>query len=555
MKRLKICAWAAAALITLSGCEGNFDPEIYGSLFPGNFPSTEAEYESYAMTCYLPFTNTWTYYIGDSGTQHSFYIPEGGIIRMFDSPSDAMVPWQVGGFGEWAELSKANFNNTYYYQRGWVGENNPCHIGKLSQITRFTEIISQLEKASAEILSESKRKQLLGEVHICRGLMMYYLLHIYGPVPVVLNPDDVINDAALENLVRPTLDEMCGWITADFEEAIQKLPETVSEQGRYTADYARFCLMKHCLNEGSHMPDYYKRALEMYDELNTGKYDLFRQGTNPFKEMFYAKNDFSCEIIMALSCAPGADGSNQNGNFFPLMMLATPSDASKKNGDGSPSPFANQGGGWMRTPFNVAPRLYDSYDEKDLRREVIVTEYWIKADPSDSGTPTQKRGKEDLGISWDGYIINKFPIENPNGFQANDVPLARWADVLLMMAEADVRQSNVAPSAAAVQAVNDVRSRAGLDGLSAEQTASKDAFLDAILEERGKEFLYEGMRKIDLIRFNRYAQECYKTKKLKPTHQYIPLPNYIVEQAKNYGKTLEQTYSRPGWEADLGAAR
>lgn len=118
-----------------------------------------------------------------------------------------------------------------------------------------------------------------------------------------------------------------------------------------------------------------------------------------------------------------------------------------------------------------------------------------------------------------------------------------------MMAEAEVRQSNAAPSTAAVQAVNDVRSRAGLGGLSAEQTASKDAFLDAILEERAKEFLYEGMRKIDLIRFNKYAQACYKAKKIKPTHQYMPLPNYIVEQAKNYGKTLEQTYTRPGWEA------
>ena len=40
MKRLKIFAWTAAALITLNGCENNFDPEIYGSLFPGNFLST-----------------------------------------------------------------------------------------------------------------------------------------------------------------------------------------------------------------------------------------------------------------------------------------------------------------------------------------------------------------------------------------------------------------------------------------------------------------------------------------------------------------------------------
>ncbi|MBL3940594.1 RagB/SusD family nutrient uptake outer membrane protein, partial [Bacteroides thetaiotaomicron] len=78
--------------------------------------------------------------------------------------------------------------------------------------------------------------------------------------------------------------------------------------------------------------------------------------------------------------------------------------------------------------------------------------------------------------------------------------------------EAEVRKSNAAPSAEAVSAVNEVRNRAGLDNLSARQTSSKDAFLDAILEERAKEFLYEGQRKIDLIRFNKYAQLCRKVK-------------------------------------------
>ena len=71
-----------------------------------------------------------------------------------------------------------------------------------------------------------------------------------------------------------------------------------------------------------------------------------------------------------------------------------------------------------------------------------------------------------------------------------------------MMAEAEVRKSNAAPSAEAVSAVNEVRNRAGLNNLSTQQTNSKETFLDAILEERAKEFLYEGQRKIDLIRFN-----------------------------------------------------
>ena len=37
----------------------------------------------------------------------------------------------------------------------------------------------------------------------------------------------------------------------------------------------------------------------------------------------------NCEIIMALSCDPSANGDVSSGNFFPLSMLATPNDASK----------------------------------------------------------------------------------------------------------------------------------------------------------------------------------------------------------------------------------
>lgn len=129
--------------------------------------------------------------------------------------------------------------------------------------------------------------------------------------------------------------------------------------------------------------------------------------------------------------------------------------------------------------------MYDSYDSKDKRRAVILNEYWVD---NGTGEVTTKRTKEDLGIRWDGYIINKFPIETNTVFQGNDFPLARWADVLLMMAEAEVRKSNAAPSAEAVSAVNEVRNRAGLNNLSTQQTNSKETFLDAILEERAKEF-------------------------------------------------------------------
>ena len=117
----------------------------------------------------------------------------------------------------------------------------------------MTEIIGTLEKAPLTALTEEKKNNLLGEARLCRGLMMYFLLHVYGPVPVILDPEKVIDPEALSNTVRPSLDEMAQWITDDLEFAAKNAPETAPDLGRYTRDYARFCLMKHCLNEGEHM--------------------------------------------------------------------------------------------------------------------------------------------------------------------------------------------------------------------------------------------------------------------------------------------------------------
>lgn len=549
MKNIKSFILFFITSLALSGCEDNFDPKLFGTLNPENYPKTESEYEDYTMTCYIPFTTTWQYQIGNDPGQHSFYIPEGGILRVFEAPSDNMAAWNLG-WGSWMKLSQADYRDCVYAERSWVGEHNINHIPKLAQITRFTEIISTLEQADDQIFKTVSKERLLGEAHLCRGLMLYYLMHIYGPLPAIVDKDNINNEAALTNLVRPSLDEMSTWIYNDFQFAADNLPNEVKERGRYTSDYAKFCMMKHCLNEGEHMTGYYDKAMQMYQELSKdNRYSLFKKGDNPYVDMFKAANDFNCEIIMALSCDPSANGDVSSGNFFPLSMLATPNDASKVDDKGNPTPFNYQGGGWMQA-YNVSSKLYDSYEPNDKRRAVILDEYWV----NNQGTVTGKVTKEDLGQRWSGYIIYKYPIETNTTFQGNDFPLARWADVLLMMAEVDVRRSNAAPSSQAVDAVNQVRRRSGLSDLSAQQTATKEAFLDVILDERAKEFLYEGHRKIDLIRFNKYAQACFKAKEMLPTHQYMPLPNYLVEQAKSYGKDLSQTYSRPHWEDDIALA-
>ena len=530
--------------LVLCSCEDNFDPKMYGTLNVSNYPVTEAEYESFMMTCYMPFTTTWTYYIGagTKGNQHGWYIPAGGVLKFFDYPTDEMAVWNNGWGGGYYFLSKADFSQCVFYVRDGLNDEKPNHFPKLAEITYFTNVIGVIEKATT--ISDDRKREFIAEARLCRGLMMYYLLHLYGPVPLIVNPEDVTNQEKLENLERPTLQQMTEWIMADFDYAYQNIADIQTDRGRYNKDYARVCIMRHCLNEGSYMPDYYQKAIDMYSELK-GKYGLFLSGTNPYADLFKNANKFNKEVIMAVSCDETADGSNKSGNFNPLMMLAVPDNAARVDDQGKPTPFNLQGAGWGQT-FNVSPKFYDTYDVADKRREVILTKYYTTA-----GNWIDRNS-----TTWDGFIINKFPVETATPFQGTDIPLARWADVLLMYAEAEVRKTNTAPSANALSVVNDVRHRAGLGDLPSSATGSAEAFLEALLVERGHEFLYEGMRKIDLIRFNKYAQYTARIKGVAPTHQYIPLPNYAVQQAsESYGKNLKQTFEREGWKADLAAAR
>ena len=170
-------------------------------------------------------------------------------------------------------------------------------------------------------------------------------------------------------------------------------------------------------------------------------------------------------------------------------------------------------------------------------------------------------GKDGYGVGSDcsatGYYIKKYWDNTYRAtlYSGLNPILIRYADILLMYAEAEVRKTGTVPSVAAINAVNQVRKRAGLSDLPSVTTNTKDAFLNAILIERGHEFFYEGNRKIDLIRFNKYAQEMYKAKGIMPTHQYMPIPNYAVEQAISYGKELKQTWERPGWAEDKSKAQ
>ena len=96
-----------------------------------------------------------------------------------------------------------------------------------------------------------------------------------------------------------------------------------------------------------------------------------------------------------------------------------------------------------------------------------------------------------------------------DGQSGIDVVIYRYSDVLLTLAEC-INRNEGRPTTEAIGLVNRVRNRAGLLALDDSETASAEAFNEALLLERGHEFYLEGLRRQDLIRFGKYVEYANK---------------------------------------------
>ena len=182
--------------------------------------------------------------------------------------------------------------------------------------------------------------------------------------------------------------------------------------------------------------------------------------------------------------------------------------------------------------FNVPTQeFYDSYDENDLRRDVGILNIELfaeqNADYNSGAGVSWVDGFEHTGFYNRKYIarqgdsnIGDQNLTNPNNYRA-----IRYADVLLMAAEAHNRGGG--SDVTAQQYLNEVRSRAGLDPI----TATGSALTDAIYQERRWELAGEGLHFFDLVRTGRAASaiDGFQTGK----HELFPIPAIEIQLAGN----------------------
>lgn len=501
----KILLFLSFLPVLLSGCKKDLDPTIYGSLNPTNFPKTESDFNLLVTGVYKLFTAKWSY--NDAGlTGDQFFGYELSNVHMNDAPTDIIAYFpEWGGFFDGLSKPDFNFLKTVDKRRN--------HIEKIRFISKITSIINDVERSS---ISDTTKKQFIAEARAARGIIMYYLLTMYGPVPVITDASLLGTDAE-SNMKRPERTAYVNIAADDLRFAADNLPKSPAQYGRFNKGGALTYLMRLYLYE-----KLWQKAEQAGKEIVALGYSLVAN----YADLFRAATEKNNETILAVTVDPAANGNDPNGNMNAWAFYAYPSDFPGVVS----TPGGKRVGGWASPSgaFTATWQFYDSFNAADKRRELLIPQYNAV---NSSGNPT---GTVRDRSNMRGPVIAKYPDDDATAFAGNDIPIARYADIELMLAEAINEQNG--PTSEAQGFINDVRKRAGLGDLSGADIASRDAFRDAILKERAWELYMEGQRRIDLVRMGKWTQALSAAGKTpSPGPGLFPVPQYMLDLG------LEQT--------------
>lgn len=500
MKKQFITFLTIISLFTgFSSCEGDLEPEIFNRLSPTNFPSSTEDYLTLVNNVYGQFRydNAWYRYSCD---------PQSRMILGEIGTDELWMPW------EWANRPQTNFD----FNPGYDLFHN-FYTKMVPSVTRATYALALLEESPLE--NETLKNRMMAEVICCRAQWLYDLESFYGPPPVVLDKEKAKKPEELYFPPRLSEDEYLAFVEADLKYAMQHLPVKYSgetDYGRYTKGAAAGILMK--------MYMHHKRfadAIDISDSIMTYGYGLVAD----YPMIWDIDNEKNEECIFVIT-APSKN--HVNANIYRAHVL--PADWVSLNGG---KVVAYDG---YRIPWTI----YDKFDSEDTRLSTLIRDYYILRNK----VPTLVNGRTTGRLRY-GAIPLKYgeDLASDGLFCGNDVVILRYADILLLRAEAlnEVK----GPNQESVDLINRVRDRAFKNNpekrVDLSMFSDKESLNNYILQERQFELLFEGERREDLIRHGKYIQYARERgiTTAQPHHVRYPIPSFIIIEGQGNIKQNE----------------
>ena len=371
------------------------------------------------------------------------------------------------------------------------------------------------------------RKQIIAEAQCLRGYFYAELVSMFGNVPLILT-ELTPSEYSQPNSTKVAL---YAQIEADLKAAIAVLPvksaQAAEDKFRVSKGTAQSILGKVYLYQ-----EKWKDAADNFDlVIASNEYQL----SPDYSTLFKSSQEFGVESIFEVSYLNDQKvdwgtmqwGGNRAMEHSITWQLTGP------RGDYFNGGTSGMVGGWgFNYPSASSYQIYVANNDI-VRRAATV---WSQADL------VAKGGSWTGGPSvwgYNGYFRVKYgtfvaetgsPVGELN--YGTNLRLLRYADVLLMDAEAYYRLGGAANEAKARAEIKKVRLRAGL----LEITASGTALFNAIVAERQMELAFEGVRFLDLVRWGMAPQVLGSKGFVTGKNELYPIP---LDEMTNNSKIVQ----------------
>ena len=353
-------------------------------------------------------------------------------------------------------------------------------------------------------MDETLRKRYVGEAKFLRALYYFYLTTEWGEVPLFTEPFTEPDDALI---AKSPIADIQAVMIRDLNDAINDLPVSydAKDLGRATSGAAKSLLGKVYL----FMKDYVNAEKYLGEVIASGTYKLMDDFNHIINRNFENNQESIFEIQFA-SAAAGATADvsdDREYHYWPQV----------NGGSSEVSPTQS---------------LVDEFEPGDPRLDYSM--FYYEGQPFAPELSTSQLNLDAYKKSWSptGYNIRKgqVPVLFINA-RGTNFPLIRFADVLLMYAEA---ANELSMFDEARDAINKVRQRPSVNmpALGVAATDSKEELFKAIVHERRVELAFEQHRYDDLKRWG-LAETVLSPLGYTSRHRYFPIPQLELDVNPN----------------------
>ncbi|RYE12573.1 MAG: RagB/SusD family nutrient uptake outer membrane protein, partial [Sphingobacteriales bacterium] len=346
---------------------------------------------------------------------------------------------------------------------------------------------------------------LYGEVYFLRAYYYFTLVKMWGDVPLFVDRRLGLTDS--RTLQRSPKAAVYAQIEADLNTAISTLPPTQAQKGRVTKYAAQALLGKVLLYQ-----DKFDDAAAMFENV-IGNFTL----VDDFASMFLATGENGPESVFEIQYTNNSPYYNWGGYNRGQGNYAVQQNGVRGFNGSDAMPYAS---GWSTNL--PTQELASAYSAGDQRKEATILDIdaYVAAHP-DYNITYQVAPYKNTGLYNAKYLPRKGETSGQVELNyLNNYRIIRYADVLLMAAEAYAR-SGSANATKAQQYLNEVRARAYGDDSHA-STATGNALVQAIWNERRLELAMEGDRFFDLVRTGQAEDKIDGFEKGK--NELFPIP-------------------------------